>query len=607
MVDGTAVIILTEAALPLARRIADDIDGAEVHGLDRRCADADVSFADTMAHVAALFAQGRTIIGICAAGILIRAVAPVLADKHAEPPLIAVSADGASIVPLLGGHHGANALAAHIAKSLGAVAAVTTAGDVRFDVALDEPPLGWALANPENAKSVMAALLDGAEAKLKGEAPWLRGSALPLSPQGAVELVASERLHDGSPQRLIYHPRTLVLGVGCERGCAPEELIELAETALCDAGLAPAALAAIVSLDLKSDEAAVHALAGHLGVPARFVSADQINAIADRIANPSDIVLREVGCPGVAEGAALVAAGDDGDLIVEKAKSTRATCAVARAAAPLDAENIGRSRGRVCVIGLGPGERLWRSGQAGQLLSEVTDWVGYGLYLDLAADLAGSQIQHRFDLGEEEARVRHALELAGEGRDVALICSGDPGIYAMATLVYELLDEGPDGAPLSDAARRAEIVVAPGISAFQAAAAKSGAPIGHDFCAISLSDLLTPWEAIERRVHAAAESDFVVAFYNPRSLRRRDQLVRAIEILRQHRPAGTPVIIASDIGRPKEHIRTVPLADFDPEVVDMLTLVMVGASSTTTVATGDGNTWVYTPRGYDKKRTGQTS
>jgi cobalt-precorrin 5A hydrolase/precorrin-3B C17-methyltransferase len=182
------------------------------------------------------------------------------------------------------------------------------------------------------------------------------------------------------------------------------------------------------------------------------------------------------------------------------------------------------------------------------------------------------------------------------------VCSGDPGIYAMATLVFELLDEPAGGARLSDAARRCEIVVAPGISAFQAAAARAGAPIGHDFCAISLSDLLTPWEAIERRLQAAAQADFVVAFYNPRSARRRNQLLRAMEILAAHRPRDTPVVIATDIGRPKESIRIVRLEDFDAGEVDMLTLVMVGASTSRTLDTGDGRRWAWTPRGYDKKR-----
>jgi cobalt-precorrin 5A hydrolase/precorrin-3B C17-methyltransferase len=163
----------------------------------------------------------------------------------------------------------------------------------------------------------------------------------------------------------------------------------------------------------------------------------------------------------------------------------------------------------------------------------------------------------------------------------------------MAALVYEVIDLEPS---------RIAVNVIPGISAFQAAAAKAGAMIGHDFCCISLSDLLTPWEAIEKRLKAAAEGDFVISFYNPRSLKRRDQLERAFAILKQHRPADAPVIIASNLGRPEEKVRIVRFAEFNPDDVDMLTLVMVGSSQSKRFVRGDGTTYAYTPRGYAKKR-----
>ncbi len=165
-------------------------------------------------------------------------------------------------------------------------------------------------------------------------------------------------------------------------------------------------------------------------------------------------------------------------------------------------------------------------------------------------------------MGEEQRRAAHALALAGEGRDVALICSGDAGIYAMAALVYELLDPA-SGAKIPDAARRVAVDVVPGVSAFQAAAAAAGAMIGHDFCCISLSDLLTPWEVIESRLSAAAEGDFVIALYNPRSRERRDQLERAMAIVSRHRPPATPVVVAANLGRNGEQVTIVSLRDFD--------------------------------------------
>ena len=600
MVNRPAIVCLSASGLETAQRIAAVSGGCDIHGRQGRCDGQAVSFDDTIVHLQGLFVEGRPIVGICAAGILVRALGPVLSDKRSEPPVIAVADDGSAVVPLLGGHRGANRLAGEIADLLGVSAALTTAGDTRFGTALDDPPAGWRLANPTDAKHVMAGLLAGEGVDIRGDAPWLDG--LTVSDDAALQIVVTDSALPGSATRLVYHPVTLALGIGCERHCPAEEVADLVDEVLAEHSLSPHAIALVGSIDLKADEAAVNAVAARLGVPLRVFAADTLNEVADRLENPSDLVMREVGCPGVAEGAALVAAGPDAELIVAKTKSKRATCAIARATVPIDARSVGRARGRLSVVGLGPGSRDWRSPEASRLLSEASDWVGYGLYLDLAEDLNRGKTEHRFDLGQEEARVRHALELAGKGKDVALICSGDAGIYAMAALVYELLDEPTHGHPVSPAARRAEVVIAPGISAFQAAAARAGAAIGHDFCAISLSDLLTPWEVIETRLHAAAEGDFVIAFYNPRSMRRIDQLVRAIEILSKHRPPETPVIIASDIGRPKENIRVVALRDLDPAEVDMLTLVLVGASTTRMLETGDGRQWVYTPRGYEKKR-----
>jgi len=596
------IIVLTVSALETARAVQASLDGASIHGLARRVDEADETFEDAVAHIRACFAAGHPVIGICAAGILIRALAPELADKQSEPPVLAVAEDRSAVVPLLGGHHGANDLARRLAGELGGTAAITTAGDVRLGVSLDAPPPGWALANPGDAKAVMASILNGASIAIDGHLPWLDRPSMKTAADASLHLMETVQKTEGGPDRLIYYPRSLIIGVGCERGCPREEIVALVDETLSAHGYARQAVACVVSLDLKADEPAVHEAARRLDVPARFLTAEAINAVADRIETPSDIVMREVAVPGVAEGAALAAGGEGGTLAVAKQKSARATCAIVEAPGPVEASAIGRARGRLSVVGIGPGTVDWRSPEATRLLNEATDWVGYGLYLDLAADLSGDKAMHRFELGAEEQRVRHALTLASQGRDVALVCSGDAGIYAMAALVFELvaLPPGPDA--ISDAAHRVEIVVAPGISAVQAAAARAGAPIGHDFCCISLSDLLTPWETIERRVRAAANGDFVVAFYNPRSMRRRDQIVRAMAILRDARTAETPVMVASRLGRPDEEVRILALGDFNADDVDMLSIVLVGARSSRTIETGDGRHWVFTPRGYDAKR-----
>lgn len=292
-------------------------------------------------------------------------------------------------------------------------------------------------------------------------------------------------------------------------------------------------------------------------------------------------------------------------LVQPKRKTATTTCALARAPAPITALR-GRARGRVSVVGIGPGQSAWRTPEASRLVAEAEELVGYGLYIDLLGPLAAGKARADFPLGGEEDRCRYALERAGEGRNVALVCSGDAGIYAMGALVFELLDRGPEAQGVSDAARRVEVICAPGVSALQAAAARAGAPLGHDFCAISLSDLLTPRADILRRLRAAAEGDFVIAFYNPVSKTRRTLLAEAREILLAHRPADTPVLLASSLGRPEEEIRYRRLDGLEVDEVDMLTVVLVGSSNSKLAQLGAGPR-MYTPRGYARKIDGDLS
>ena len=598
--ERVAVVAITAEGGGLARRIADALGNAEVHGLRGRVGEADVWFTETTRHVRGLFVAGRPIVGVCAAGILVRSVAPTLADKRIEPPVVAVSDDGAFAVPLLGGHRGGVELARRIADAVGGTAAVTTAGDRRFGVALDEPPAGWTLANPEDAKPFVAALLRGARvrapADLASAAPWLAESGLPFDDAGELAIRVDDTRSDdgdGSPDALVYRPRRLAVGIGCERGAAPDEIAALARRCLTAAGLAPDAVAGVFSIDLKSDEPAVHALADSLGVPARFLPAPALEAEASRLRNPSDLVFREVGCHGVAEGAALAAVGWEGKLVVEKTKSVRGTCAIARAPTPLDASSIGSPRGELAVVGIGPGDAGTLTPEARAAIEDAGHLVGYRRYLELAADLVRDQAVHPYALGEEHARAARAIDLAADGERVALVCSGDPGIYAMASLVMEVLDGTPD-----PSARRIAVRVVPGVSAFQAAAARAGAPIGHDFCAVSLSDLLTPREVIEDRLAAAVRADFVIALYNPVSKTRRETFERALRILREHRAADTPVVVARNLGRTGERVAVIPLGDIDPERIDMLTVLIVGSSATRTFAHG-GAQRAYTPRGYE--------
>jgi cobalt-precorrin 5A hydrolase/precorrin-3B C17-methyltransferase len=594
MAVSPALVALTAEGLALARRLQPALGGARVHGLSGRADGADETFTDTMAHIRRLFADGTAIIGICASGILIRAIAPLLDDKRGEAPVVAVAEDGSVAVPLLGGHRGANDLARRIAEAAGGVAAVTTVGDLRFGFALDAPPPGWRVANPEMAKPVMAALLSGAGARLIGEADWLKDA--PWCDDAALSVHITDRVMPDTGHTLVLHPPILAIGVGCERGTDPAELENLVRESLADAGLAEDAVAAIGSIDLKMDEAAVLSVARVLDTPLRFFDAAALEREAPRLRNPSDLVFHETGCHGVAEGAALALAGPASELIVPKRKSRRATCAIARATTPLAGPLPGRQRGLLTVVGIGPGSREWRSPEAAAAIESADAVVGYRLYLDLAGDLIPPCNRRDYGLGQERDRVREALALATEGRNIALVCSGDAGIYALASLVYEEVESASD-----PNWRRIAIAVAPGISAMQAAAARAGAPLGHDFCAVSLSDLLTPREVILQRLEAAASGGFVTALYNPQSAGRRELLDRACEVMAAHRPPGTPVVVARNLGRTDESVAITTLAELDRQSVDMLTILIIGNGETRVVETGDGRR-VFTPRGYGGRR-----
>jgi len=251
-------------------------------------------------------------------------------------------------------------------------------------------------------------------------------------------------------------------------------------------------------------------------------------------------------------------------------------------------------KGRLAVVGLGPGATAWCTPEAAERVRAATDLVGYGPYLRQIGPLADDQEAHPFPNRKEAERAVFALDLAASGRDVAVVSSGDPGIFAMATAVVEELHRESASARWAEV----EVTIIPGVTAATAAAARIGAPLGHDLCLISLSDVLKPWEVIERRVRAAAMADFVIALYNPASRHRPWQLQRALDLIAEHRSAETPVVEAHDVGRPEETISTLTLGHVDPATVDMGTVLLVGSSATRQFTDAAGRSWVYTPRRY---------
>jgi cobalt-precorrin 5A hydrolase / precorrin-3B C17-methyltransferase len=467
-----AIVILGETSIAIARQIQAVIPNAIIYGLASRTQTADRQYDKFSETISELFSQGHPIIGVCAAGILIRSLAPLLSDKRAEPPVIAIAEDGSAVVPLLGGLNGANDLARAIAKVLQVQAAITTTGDLRFQTALLAPPLGYRLLNDDQqAKTFLADLLAGKSVQLIGDAPWLSESNLPFIAQAThtIEVISSK--------------------------------IELA-------------------------------------------------AIASKLSSTYLIYQTE----------------------------------------PLPNQS---SIGKLSIIGTGPGAAKWMSPEVKAILEEATDFVGYKTYINLVKEFTIGKTIHASDNRVELDRAHLALNLAIEDKSVVIVSSGDPGIYGMAAAVFEVLDH-----EANPKWNQIDIHVAPGISAAQAAAAAIGAPIGHDFCTISLSDILKPWEIIEQRLAAAAQADFAIAIYNPISSQRTWQLPAAKEILLRWRSPDTPVILGHKMGRKGENVRVITLAELAPDLADMQTVIIVGSSKTKILEIGDRQ-HVYTPRKYN--------
>lgn len=572
MTTPPAIVILGAGALDTARRIQARYPGARVHGLASRVA-ADVPFDDLGAHLRELYARGLPIVALCAAGIVIRCIAPALADKGVEPPVLAVAEDGSAVVPLLGGLTGVNVMAREIAACVGVAPAITTSGELRFGACVLNPPEGYALADLAQGKRFVSDLLAGASTRIDGAAPWLDDVALPRDDAAAHAIRVTPETWRGTRDELVIHPRSVVVGVDAHAVHADGALAARIAASLDAQGLARLALAAIVAPAAAIGDAALEDAAHTLDVPLRFVDSDGDG---------------DGGAP--ADAAALLGRAL---RVVHTLRATTNGIACAVASHPVDPATLGRARGRLTVLGLGPGGAAWLTPAARAALADATDILGYTTYVNMAGPFRDDQRVHGTDNREEMQRARHAFELAAEGRRVAVVSSGDPGVFAMAAAVLEALDEARD--PHWAAV---DLRVEPGISASLATAAQAGAPLGHDFCAISLSDNLKPWDVIETRLRHAAQADLVMAFYNPISRARPWQLDRALDVVRAHRTADTVVVLGRDIGRPGATLATTTLGALRSDQVDMRTMVIVGSSTTRRFAIGEGREWVYTPRWY---------
>ena len=539
-----AIVILGQGSLATARRIAQVYPGAVIHGLLGRVDGADQTYSEFGTTLRQLYQQGTPLIALCAAGIVIRSLAPLLLEKGEEPAVLAVAEDGSAVVPLLGGLGGVNGMAREIAAALGATAAITTSGELRFGTCLLNPPTGYQLADLELGKRFVSDLLAGESVRIEGAAPWLDQANLPQDQQARLAI------HVGSAERVPAANELLIYPQNVCATCKPgAQLAQRVRAALHASGIAVQSLACLLASDTQMAEPSLHEAALELGVPLRFAEVEQTE-----------------------------------DIVVSVAEQ------------PLDVSRVGRPRGRLAVIGLGPGAADLMVPAVKAELARCTDVLGYETYVRMAGPFRDDQVQHCTDNREEMQRARHAFELAAQGRSVVVVSSGDPGVFAMAAAVIEALHESSD-----PAWHQVDLEILPGVSASLATAAQAGAPLGHDFCVMSLSDNLKPWSIIEQRLDLASQADLALAFYNPISRARPWQLGRALEIVAQHRSAETPVVLGRDIGRPGQTLRVTTLGQLTPEQVDMRTMVLIGSSTTCVFPRAGGGEWVYTPRWYGEK------
>ena len=518
---------------------------------------------------------------VAAVGACVRIVAPLLEGKDTDPAVVCVDDGARFAVALLGGHAaGANDLASDVAQLLGATAVVTTATDVTRTPAIDRLS-GYPVEG--DVAAVTAALLDGRPLSVRNRRDWPLPPALaraldacPAPADGAAPtLVISDELSKSSGAgTALLRPPSLVAGIGASSGPPLAEVDELLAEALSEAGLSRLSLRAIATIDRRAGEPAIESL----GLPVIAYRSDELAAM--EVPNPSEVVQAAVGTSSVAEAAALLAAGPGAVLVLPKRVAPHSTVALARAARP---------RGQIAVVGLGPGGAGARTPDAEAAVRSAEVVIGYEPYVAQCRDLLGpSQEVIASPIGAEVERACSAVAHAIGGARVAVVCSGDPGVYAMASLVLE-----------EAASTSVAVTVVPGVTAALAAAAQLGAPLGHDHVVLSLSDLLTPWDVIVSRVIAARDADLVLAIYNPKSKGRHWQLGAVRDLLLETRSPETPVGLATDVGRPDASTTITTLACLDPDLVGMTTCVLIGSSATRII----GGRMV-TPRGYGRHGTG---
>jgi len=547
-----------------------------------------------------IFDKYRQLVLIMAVGIAVRLIAGRINNKHRDAAVAVIDDTGKFVISLLSGHiGGANELTRQISSLLGAQPVITTTSDnsEAFSIDLLAKSLGWEIENQDCLTRVSAALVNDEPVALyqdTGEYDWTPGDlpqnvhiitnidTLRKSDYGAAVII-TDRIVDGLKLKMptvILRPKSLVVGIGCNRGTNCSEIKDAVARIFSENGLSTRCIQALATIDLKNNETGLLQYAEKYNLPVRYFSKEHLSQ-AEFPSEPSEMVLKHVGTPAVCEAAAVLAG--NGNLIIKKTGYNRkVTVAVARRLS-----ESAEKRGKLFLVDIGPGAPDQMTFRARQAINDSEAVIGYQAYIDFIRPLLHQKTVFATTMGKEIERVNRAIDLARQGKVVSLISSGDSGVYGMAGLVGEIL--------LQQNSKPA-IELIPGVPAMVTAGALLGAPLNSDVATISLSNYLVPWEDIEQRLHLAAKGDFVIVLYNPKSKKRRQELEKAKNIVLQYRSRTSPVGIVTNAYRPEQNIIFTDLDNLTDCPVDMNTIIIIGNSKTII-----SSNWMVTPRGYQTK------
>jgi len=535
------------------------------------------------------------IIFIGSIGASIRLINSFLTTKDKDPGVIVINKKGSQIVPIVGSHQANIKNIAFQISNLfcGEIIETNTSIDQNY-LNIDSFGNQWGWKKSGEIKDWSKLVIKQANKEkifckqLSGITLWKNSeSAKNINFLFEADPNQESSTFDISVYNLYkntWHPPVLWIGLGCERNTSKDLIANSIKNFIDSSNLSPHSIAGFATIDIKKDEKGILELIEENKLPIKFFAKEDLSKII--VPNPSNVVQREIGTPSVAEASCLLAAGKESKLLKEKKifknKSGAVTIAIAESK-----NQYNPTHGEIHIIGSGPGEISFLTNNARKALSKCTVWIGYKMYLDLIKPLKRSdQVLIESKLTEEKKRCRKAIKLAEGGIKVALISSGESGFYGMAGLLLELIQK-------IKKKYRPHFEVHPGISSVQLAAALSGAPLMNDFCSISLSDKLTPWSLIEKRIEGALLGDYVIALFNPQSIERNWQLKNAIDLCLKSRHGDTPVLIARQVGRENQSKKFFTLNTIPFNEVDMLTIIIIGNSQTTLI-----DEIFLTPRGY---------